>query len=642
VAAANHALQREAVSRADLFGLLQDLLEGAYGSGLLSAGELSELRRFPRAAQEQSRIDSMQYLDGVRALQRAGFWALGAIRFTYAEPLLRYAALEPLAAQFPDDLLRGSACLPIARILGLLRRDAEFHAGVTHVVLDRESEGLAGLNPGAAVGRLRIVREAELAEGQRFDPTEIVLLPRTVSSLTPVAGIVTLAEGNLLSHVQLLARNLGIPNASLDPSFASVLDSYDGREVLLAVGSNGSIVLQTLDEIPLSVRRLLAEMEAGSTSRPKIEAPVPDLRIRRPIPLSGLHAGLSGRVVGPKAANLGELAHVFPEHVASAIALPFGIFALHAAAGPDAPKVQLDRAFQEHRDGWLHHDELEAEVDAVRERIESMAIDVEIQAQLMTLMSEHFGDPGTYGVFVRSDTNVEDLPEFTGAGLNRTIPNVVGFSEQMVAVAEVWASPFTQRALAWREGVLRRPEEVYPSVLLMKSVDVEKSGVLVTRDLVTGGRGLTVATGWGVTGVVEGESAETLVLHEDGTYALVSEAKAPFARQLRDAGGMEWVPARAGPVLDEMERQALRELATQALERLKPVFGADGQQLPWDIEFGFQEGKLYLFQVRPLVERGEALADQIVEVLTPAGDTEPQVLRLSDRLELPTSEEQDP
>ena len=40
----------------------------------------------------------------------------------------------------------------------------------------------------------------------------ISLLPETISDLPPVAGILTRGEGSSLSHVQLLARNLGIPN----------------------------------------------------------------------------------------------------------------------------------------------------------------------------------------------------------------------------------------------------------------------------------------------------------------------------------------------------------------------------------------------------------------------------------------------
>ena len=53
---------------------------------------------------------------------------------------------------------------------------------------------------------------------------------------------------------------------------------------------------------------------------------------------------------------------------------------------------------------------------------------------------------------MRSDTNVEDLAGFTGAGLNLTLPNVVGFDNLVRAISQVWASPFTARAFAWRQS----------------------------------------------------------------------------------------------------------------------------------------------------------------------------------------------
>ena len=48
---------------------------------------------------------------------------------------------------------------------------------------------------------------------------------------------------------------------------------------------------------------------------------------------------------------------------------------------------------------------------------------------------------------MRSDTNVEDLPGFTGAGLNLTVFNIVGFDNIVKAISEVWASPYTRARL---------------------------------------------------------------------------------------------------------------------------------------------------------------------------------------------------
>ena len=71
----------------------------------------------------------------------------------------------------------------------------------------------------------------------------------------------------------------------------------------------------------------------------------------------------------------------------------------------------------------------------------------QFRAKLEAAMIATFGSADR-GVFVRSDTNVEDLPGFTGAGLNLTLPNVVGFDALTAAISRVWASPFTARAFA--------------------------------------------------------------------------------------------------------------------------------------------------------------------------------------------------
>ena len=343
---------------------------------------------------------------------------------------------------------------------------------------------------------------------------------------------------------------------------------------------------------------------------------MPDLSIQRLLLHSELNAGVSGKLVGPKAAYAGELARQFPGRVAPSIAIPFGIYALHAASGEDSLKSRLDRLFARWRAGEI--DDAFAvcgrRVHARRGR--GPPCPARDGGRALPRHEGVFGPPGTYGVYVRSDTNVEDLPLFTGAGLNRTLPNVIGFDAQMAAIPKVWASPFTARAMAWRIQALTNPEEVYPSVLLMKSMPSEKSGVLVTRDVVTGGEGVTVAAAWGPGAAVENEISETVVLRPDGRTVFVSEAKAPYKRRLAAKGGTEWVPAAAG-VLTDAELGELRQLAAAVNEKLVPEVDELGQPLPWDVEFGFLDGRMWLFQSRPLVERGGTLADKVVRALAP-------------------------
>ena len=72
------------------------------------------------------------------------------MRHAFAEPLARYVALDPRAAQFVDDVLRGSVMLPLADVAGRLARDAESLSGLTHSIFGSQPSGIAGLNPGAA------------------------------------------------------------------------------------------------------------------------------------------------------------------------------------------------------------------------------------------------------------------------------------------------------------------------------------------------------------------------------------------------------------------------------------------------------------------------------------------------------------
>ncbi|HMB70280.1 MAG TPA: PEP/pyruvate-binding domain-containing protein [bacterium] len=625
VVTAMRALGSGTHDRRSLAGLTVRLLDATYGVGLFSAAERDAAAQSLRTLPDDE-VTGAAWLAAARALRRTGPWALGTVRATFAEPLATWPPLEPKAARFADELLRGSPALPLAEAVRILVADAEAIAATPHRAFGAPAAGFLGLNPGVAVGVLRYVSGPEPPV---LDRKDIVALPHTVSDLSPVAGILTLAEGNLLSHVQILARNLGIPNAVVSRRLRRDLQAAEGESVLVAVGSSGSVVVERWADLPDSLREAMTRRQEKPAA--KVAAPVPDVTVRDPIPLPELHGGLSGRVVGPKAANLGDLARAFPGRVAPAVALPFGIFAEHVGAGPGSPKGALERAFASHRRGEIDDEALATAVEDVRAAIAAVTLRPEVAARIAEALADHLGETSDrpVGVFVRSDTNVEDLPGFTGAGLNETVANVVGLDAQLAAVPRVWASPFRQRPMAWRSQLLERPEDVYTSVLLMKSVPSDKSGVLVTTDLVDRGEGLTVATSWGVGGAVDNETAETLVLLPDGGVKLVSEAKAPYRRRLSETGGVGWAPAPSGAALTEAEQEQLRALAAEVSARFPAAQGPTGPQ-PWDIEFGFVGGELTLFQIRPLVERGQFAADGIVEALVGRARPSDESVRLFD------------
>jgi phosphoenolpyruvate synthase/pyruvate phosphate dikinase len=309
--------------------------------------------------------------------------------------------------------------------------------------------------------------------------------------------------------------------------------------------------------------------------------------------------------------------------VAPAIAIPFGLFNEHVGYPGESPRLRLSLAYAEYGQGLLSEEELNIVLAEVRAAIAATPIAPALRVELEAVMAEQFGPAGTYGVFVRSDTNVEDLPEFTGAGLSETLPNIVGVDAIIDSIPRVWASVLSPRAIAWRSSLLTNPQEVYASVLLMRSVPSDKSGVMVTTNVSGTRPGLTVSAAWGVGGGVGGEATESIVLHPDGSETLVSEAKVAYQRQVLTDGGLDMVPAPDGAVLTDGDKMQLRALADEVGLRYEPVLDAEGRPRPWDIEYGFVDGALTLFQIRPLVERGPALANRVVAALVSESNQRP-------------------
>ncbi|HET6564538.1 MAG TPA: PEP/pyruvate-binding domain-containing protein, partial [Xanthomonadales bacterium] len=229
--------------------------------------------------------------------------------------------------------------------------------------------------------------------------------------------------------------------------------------------------------------------------------------------------------------------------------------------------------------------------------------------QLQAALRETFGNQQPPGVFIRSDTNVEDLPGFTGAGLNLTLPNVVGMENLLQGIAEVWASPFTARAYAWRQSHMTRPEHVYTSILLLESVASDKSGVLVTQDIDTGdGDILSVAVNEGLGGAVDGQAAESLRIPMDGSRVQVlATATAPWRRVPNPEGGLYLLPSSGSDtVLQPGEIQQLVNFARQLPSTFPPITDEAGNPAPADVEFGFVDGDLRLFQIRPFLDSKQA------------------------------------
>lgn len=595
---------------------LEHLGEGTdalYGTGMLSHREREALRA-EIAGLTTTAPSPAAFKKACDYLALMPHWATQRYRLQFGLALDKLQTIEPKTALFVQDALRGSPLFFHAVVADTLVRDANRARGVRNELMGEDvGGGLRGLNPGLARGVLHFAAaDGAVAD---YDRNGIYVLPETVSDLPPVAGILTAGEGNPLSHVQLLARNLGIPNVALEARLSDRLRPLEGKEILLAVSPGGSVRVAEID----------AQMRALFDSGPKLDTrPVIavdlaklDLTRRDFINLAELRAGDSGRIVGPKAAKLGELKHHYPAAVANGVAIPFGVF--RAVLDQPLPGSTISIF------AWMQteyarlaalpadSDQRRTETESFRARLESLISQIDpgpaFRTALRAKLEEVLGARDDLGVFVRSDTNVEDLPGFTGAGLNLTLPNVVGLDNIFTAIAKVWASPFSARSFAWRQSLMTTPEHVYPAVLLLQSVDNDKSGVLVTHDIDTGDRGwLSVALNEGVGGAVDGQSAESVRIRtSDATIRLLAQASAPLRRQLAPTGGIALLPVHGSDaVLQPDEARLLVELAAELPQKFPPIVDAAGNPAPADIEFGFLRGALHLFQIRPFLDNAKA------------------------------------
>jgi hypothetical protein len=145
---------------------------------------------------------------------------------------------------------------------------------------------------------------------------------------------------------------------------------------------------------------------------------------------------------------------------------------------------------------------------------------------------------------------------------------------------------------------------------------------MVTADVESGRPGrLSVAVSEGVGGAVSGQTAEELRIDPVGRKALLlAQATEPLKSVLQRAGGMARVPASGtDAVLSGAEIGRLIDLAAVLPQRFPLIRDAQGRPAPADVEFGFVQGRLVLFQVRPFLESARARKNLFLNHLDEAG-----------------------
>jgi hypothetical protein len=463
-----------------------------------------------------------------------------------------------------------------AQIAGLER--------VTQSDIAREQEYQA-LNVAKGIGRIHVIDK--LDEHVEIGFNEIIVLNEVPISLPPVAGVIISKPSTPLSHVNLLAKGWGVPNAYIKNAH-ELLKQYDGWWVSFETTPDKYTIkradLKQIDEY----QKRLAEIK-------KVMTPRFNLAERRLLDLSRQTARMSD-AYGSKSANLGELAR--SRLVGVTVPAGFGIPIHYYDRFVKENKLE-EAVFEMMNDQKFVHDPAyrRERLTAMRERFKAGKVSDELRAALLKKSRAEYAGKG---LFVRSSSNVEDLPNFNGAGLYDTVPNVKEDEKLVEAVKTVWASLWNFEAYEARERANIDHSKAFMAVLVQEGVNADSAGVMITTDpFDSDNRGaiyISAKRGLGIK-VVEGKRIpeQILFLPRANSVKILTRSEEESLLTFDEAGGVKEVPisGERAVLTDEVARKLAR-----AASQIKRVFGGREQ----DIEWVYMRGQIYIVQSRPFVQ----------------------------------------
>ena len=252
----------------------------------------------------------------------------------------------------------------------------------------------------------------------------------------------------------------------------------------------------------------------------------------------------------------------------------------------------------------------------IREWIEQAKLGTGLSNAVVRAYAELSDGESACSVAVRSSATAEDLPEASFAGQQETLLNVRGAEQVLAALPRVFASLYTDRAIAYRvhHGFEHSEVALSAGVQRMVRTDLGASGVMFTLDTESGFSDIVLVNAtWGlgeplVQGHIDPDEfcAFKPALRTGRPAVLRRRLGAKASRMVFSEDGgvrMEETPcsARRQFCLDDGDVEQLARLALAIEEH----YGR-----PMDIEWGKDghDGTLYILQARPetVVSRDES------------------------------------
>ena len=490
--------------------------------------------------------------------------------------------------QLTYDVINKTFFTPVAFKPNSLRQDEATSAitGIQRVLQSdiAKEQAYQALNIAKGLGRIHII--PKLDDHVEIGSNEILVLDEVPVQLPPVAGIITSQPSTPLSHINLLAKGWGIPNAYIKNA-KELLKQYDGWWVSFeTLRENYTIKRAGMDQ--------LREYQRRQSQRLDLMKPRSSLTETRLLDLNQQRARLS-IAFGGKSANLGEV--MFAK--LPGIVVPGGFTIPFHYYDEFIKDNQLDDViFGLLNDQKFVHDPAyrREKLVQLRQQIEKADFDPELRQQVLAKVAREYSGKG---LFVRSSSNSEDLPNFSGAGLYTTVPNVRGNQELIDAIRKVWASLWNFEAYEARERAGVDHSKIFMAVLLQEGINSESSGVMISTDpfdsenraaiYISAKRGLGIK-------VVEGQRIAEQIIFRPRTNAIqvLTRSAEDSLLTFDEKGGVKEVPIEGNRVV--LTDDVIRRLVRAAIE-IKRVFGNREQ----DIEWAYMKGQIYIVQARPFV-----------------------------------------
>ncbi|MBI3408033.1 MAG: phosphoenolpyruvate synthase [Planctomycetes bacterium] len=240
-------------------------------------------------------------------------------------------------------------------------------------------------------------------------------------------------------------------------------------------------------------------------------------------------------------------------------------------------------------------DRLRAQCERLRQRLEDVALPPAVAESIAAALRKW---PADTAFAVRSSSPFEDLAQAAFAGQHDTFLNVRGLPAITAKVRACFASLWQDRAVLYRRHQGYTQKEARMAVVVQRQIACDRAGVGFSINPVSGRMDrMSIDANFGLgESVVAGECEIDHFELDKASLAAVEQSighKSTMVTAQADGAAERPVPPELAdqPSLDGAQLRAVGDL----LKKVEAHFG-----WPQDIEWGWREGELYLFQARPV------------------------------------------